>query len=97
MDLVSLEPLVERAMAPDTILCTDGWSFCRAIAQQLGMQHERITFRQGERIRGPFHVQNVNNYRSRWKRWLRRFNGVSSRYLQNYVGWFRTLDAHADT
>jgi hypothetical protein len=47
------------------------------------------------RVRGPFHVRNVNNYHSRWKGWLRRFHGVSTRCLQNYVGWFRMLDEHA--
>lgn len=94
MDLKSLKPMVEEAITEDTILCTDGWSTYEAVTRQLGLRHERIVLRQGQRVRGPFHVQNVNNYQSRWKGWLRRFNGVSTKYLQNYVGWFRTLDAH---
>ena len=94
LDSASLKPLIQKAVAPDTILCTDGWSTYRAVAAQLGLRHESLSFRQGERVRGPFHVQNVNNYHSRWKGWLRRFNGVSTRYLQHYVSWFRMLDAH---
>jgi hypothetical protein len=34
----------------------------------------------------------VNGWHSRFKTWLRRFNGVASRYLANYAGWQRLLD-----
>jgi hypothetical protein len=49
-----------------------------------------------ERIRGPFHLQNVNNYHGRWKRWRERFCGVATSYLKNYAAWFRHLDAQAE-
>jgi len=97
MDAASLKPLLREAVEPDAVLCSDGWSSYRAAAAQLGIRHERILFQRGERVRGPFHVQNVNNYHGRWKGWMRRFNGVSTRYLQHYVSWFRILDAHSDT
>jgi hypothetical protein len=35
---------------------------------------------------GAIHVQNVNAYHSRFKQWLRRFHGVASNYLPNYLG-----------
>ena len=44
------------------------------------------------RVAGALHVQNVNAYPSRFKQWLRRFNGVASRYLPNYLGWRWALD-----
>ena len=28
----------------------------------------------------------------RLKGWMRRFNGVATAYLENYLGWFRALD-----
>ena len=31
-------------------------------------------------------------YRIRLKRWLRRFRGVATRYLSNYLAWFRLVD-----
>ncbi len=40
----------------------------------------------GIRARGAIHIQNV-------KSWLVRFRGVASRYLINYSGWQRLLDA----
>ena len=34
------------------------------------------------------HLQKVNNTHSRLRSFLRPFNGVSSKYLQNYLNWF---------
>ncbi|HUH13988.1 MAG TPA: helix-turn-helix domain-containing protein [Longimicrobiales bacterium] len=31
-------------------------------------------------------------YRVELRRWLRRFHGISSRYLANYLHWFRLID-----
>ncbi len=43
-------------------------------------------------IKGIYHIQNVNNFHSRLKRWLQRFNGVASKYLEHYLAWFRFLE-----
>ena len=43
-----------------------------------------------------FHIQNVNSYHSRVKTWLRRFNGVATKYLSNYLGWYRWLDKNTN-
>ena len=37
--------------------------------------------------------QNVNAYHGRLKEWLRRFDGVATKNLPNYLGWRRTLEA----
>ena len=42
---------------------------------------------------GAIHLDNVNGWHGRFKAWIRRFNGVASRYLANYTGWQRVLDA----
>ena len=54
--------------------------------------HEAVNVRAGVRARGAIHLQNVNSWHSRFKRWLVRFRGVASRYLINYYGWLRVLD-----
>ncbi|MBB5203962.1 hypothetical protein HNQ51_001255 [Inhella inkyongensis] len=41
---------------------------------------------------GAWHIQNVNAYYSRHKTWIRRFQGVATYYLENYLGWYRALD-----
>jgi hypothetical protein len=44
-------------------------------------------------VKGVYHIQNVNSYQSRLKRWIDRFNGVATKYLQHYLAWFRYLDS----
>jgi len=39
------------------------------------------------------HINNVNAYHGRLKEWLRRFHGVATKNLPNYLGWRRALEA----
>jgi transposase-like protein len=89
-DLVSaLKPLLPM----DTLLCTDGSSVLAAAAKELGVDHRPVNVSAGQRvIAGVFHIQNVNAFDSRLKTWMRRFNGVATKYLDSYLGWFRALD-----
>ena len=43
-------------------------------------------------IAGVDHVQNVNAYDRRLKGRMRRFHGVATQYLENYLGWRRWLE-----
>jgi hypothetical protein len=43
-------------------------------------------------VRGAVHIQNVNAYHSRFKNWLHHFNGVATKYLENYLGWRWAID-----
>lgn len=87
---------VRAALAPilpiDTILCTDGGGALWAAAKAIGVEHHAVNLSAGLRVDGPWHVQNVNNYHSRLKGWMGRFRGVATKYLDSYLGWFRTLD-----
>jgi hypothetical protein len=89
---VDLKAALPGVLAEDAVLCTDGSSALRRAALDLGAAHEAVPTRWGSRTRGPWHFQNVNAYHSRFKGWVRRFHGISSRYLTNYLGWFRAPD-----
>lgn len=86
-----LRPLVDK----DAILCTDGARVYQAVARELSLTHRAINVQQGMRvIDGAFHIQNVNAYDSRLKRWMQRFHGVATKYLENYLGWRRMLERY---
>jgi hypothetical protein len=64
-----------------------------AAAKEMGITHRPVNLSAGIRvIAGVYHVQNMNAYDSRLKGWIRRFHGVATKYLDSYLGWFRTLD-----
>lgn len=79
-------------LAPDTLLVTDGNKAYQSFARQQGISHQYVNVRAGERVRGAVHVQNVNGYHSRFHTWLRKFNGVATHYLANYLGWRWSID-----
>ena len=95
LDAVSKDCL-SQALKPrihsDAVLCTDGSAAMAAAATELRVQHEVVNLSAGERVRGPWHIQNVNGYHGRLKGWIARFKGVATDYLESYLGWFRALD-----
>lgn len=88
-----LKPLLTK----DTLLCTDGLRIYKLVAKEQGFSHRPLNLRAGIRVeQQAFHIQNVNAYHSRLKRWLRPFQGVATKYLPNYLGWRRMLEKHGE-
>lgn len=80
-------------LASDALLCTDASRAYALIARETGIHHEPINRTAGEHVRNRvFHIQNVNAYDSRLKRWMARFHGVATRYLDSYLGWRRLIE-----
>ncbi|WP_193615722.1 IS1595 family transposase [Massilia sp. YMA4] len=86
-------PHLLPVLRPDILLISDAAKAYQAFAREAGITHEAVNVRAGIRARGAIHLQNVNGWHSRFKGWLHRFHGVASRYLANYTGWRRALDA----
>ena len=38
-----------------------------------------------------YHLQHINSLHSGFKRWITTFNGVSSKYISNYLAWFKFI------
>jgi transposase-like protein len=78
-----------------TTLCSDAEAQYRKFAKEAGVNHYEINANAGVRVKhGIFHIQHVNAHHSRLKKWLRRFNGVATRWTDNYLTWFRFVDKH---
>ena len=78
-----------------TTLCSDSHNAWEAFARSKRLNHVILNASKGERVKKAVcHIQNVNSFHGRWKRWMDRFNGVASKFLNNYLAWYRFLDAH---
>jgi len=87
-----ISPLIDE----DVLLCSDGNRIYSAFAKALHITHKVINASAGEHVKeGAYHIQNVNAYDSRLKNWIRHFNGVSTKYLESYLGWMRMLDCES--
>ena len=87
-----LDKAIGSKLSSDNILCTDAWRAFSTYAKSKGLEHYRFKSDGKERVRGLYHIQNVNNYHSRLKGWMQRFNGVATKYLTHYLSWFHFLD-----
>lgn len=73
----------------DTILCTDGALVYKGLAIQEGIKWI-ATSHLGRPIakNKAYNIQAVNQLHGDLKQFMARFNGVSTKYLQNYMNWF---------
>lgn len=95
-DVASVEPILRRYLSQDAMLCSDGAAVYRQAALHIPLAHCPINLSKGIRVVGKvYHIQNVNAYDSRLKTWMRRFHGVATKYLENYLGWRRWLERYA--
>lgn len=90
---VKLDEAIGGHLSDSNVLCTDSWRAFSSYANTKGLAHYRFKSDGKQRVKGVYHIQNVNSYHSRLKRWIDRFNGVATKYLQHYLAWFRYLDS----
>ena len=82
----------------DCPLVSDANPSYHVFAREAGISHKAINLSIGRRVRresnAAYHVQHVNTYHGRLRQWMLRFQGVATKYLANYLAWFRGLDTH---
>lgn len=80
---------LKNKVKKDSVFCTDGHGSYAGFAKREKLEHKRIIASKGQRvIEKHYHIQNVNSFDSRLKKFMNKFNGVSTKYLQNYINWF---------
>lgn len=88
-----LTDIFEDKLDEIEVLCTDAHRSYTAFAKAKGLDHKKFVANKGKRVKDKiYHVQNVNNVAKRLREWMKPFNGVSTKYLQNYLNWFMILE-----
>lgn len=87
-----IDAVIGSYIDPSSLLCTDTATNYKKFAQIKALKHEPINLsKEGYVKKGIYHLQNVNNYHKRLKGWMDRFQGVATKYLDNYLYWFSFL------
>lgn len=84
---------LSKRLSPDAVLMTDGVTAYRQVGKDRGVEVRAVPANPKKKAPGPNHINNVNAYDRRLKKWMDRFHGVATKYLHNYVGWHRWLDS----
>ena len=89
MSYKELENLYKGHIGEKSILCTDNHKSYIRFATDFNLDHKRI--KTGKHKEDIYHIQHINSLHSNLKRWMGRFNGVASKYISNYMLWFKWL------
>lgn len=80
-----------RIKANKTILCSDAHVSYKGFAIDNQIEHHSLKASIKQRVKNKiYHIQHVNSTHNRVKKWIdNRFWGVSTKYLQQYLNWYR--------
>jgi transposase-like protein len=94
LNRASIAAALGGVVTPANEFCCDGGTAIVAFARRAGIAAHILPMPGKPNPKAPdFHLNNVNAYHGRLKEWLRRFHGVATKNLSNYLGWRRTLEA----
>ncbi len=88
---VDIERSIGDRISDKTILCSDSHTSFKGFALDNSIEHHAIRADLKQYVKdGIYHVQHVNSIHNRLKKWInQKFWGVSTKYLQQYLNWFR--------
>ena len=88
---VDIEKSIGNRISDKTILCSDSHVSFKGFAIDNAIEHHTIRADLKQFVKdGIYHVQHVNSIHNRLKKWInQQFWGVSTKYLQQYLNWFR--------
>ncbi len=94
LDIASMTQALGNVVVTGAVLCCDGGKAICGFARRARVKTHVLEAPGAPRPDAPrFHINNVNAYHGRLKEWMRRFHGVATDNLPNYLSWRRTIEA----
>ena len=85
LDVKSIEESIGSYVPKSNVLCSDSHQSIISWASSKGLEHHTFVASKQHIKDKCFHVQHVNSIDNRFERWQKRFYGVATKYLQNYL------------
>jgi len=83
--------VLQRHLAIDSVLITDGDNSYKILKD---IKLKQLKF--GKPENKVYHLNNINNFHSLLKKFMIRFNGVATKYLDYYVSYFQSIKSKID-
>lgn len=78
---IDVDKIFEGKVESKPILCTDGHRSYQAFAKSNQLEHQTVKVSAKEYVKKRiYHIQHVNQTASELNKWIRKFNGVSTKY-----------------
>jgi transposase-like protein len=89
----SIRSALHNLFTKDSLICSSSDSIYRLFTQKIGLRHGYIDISANEEVKKDIvHIKNTLGYQNNILIWMRRFRGVATKYLNNYLSWYRQLD-----
>ena len=88
----SLEKTIGNMVTKENVLCSDSHPSIIAWAKNKELELHTFVANKNHVKNKCYHVQHVNSIDNRFERWIAKFYGVSTKYLQNYLNWFMFIE-----
>jgi hypothetical protein len=92
IDSDSVENTIGEFISSQNVLCSDSHPSIIAWAKEKKLEHHTFIASKQHVKDKCYHVQHVNSIDNRYERWVKRFYGVSTKYLSQYLNWFVFLE-----
>ena len=95
---IDIEKAIGSKISDKTILCTDGHVSFKGFAIDNKLEHHVLQANLKQYTKDEiYHIQHVNSADSRLKGWINiQMHGVATKYLQNYLNWFRIKEKYKE-
>jgi transposase-like protein len=84
----SIETTIGKMISKENILCSDSHPSIVLWAKTKQVEHHTFIANKNHIKNKCYHVQHVNSLDNRYERWVAKFYGIATKYLQNYLNWF---------
>lgn len=82
--------LFKNKIDSESIACTDSCRSFKKFAKESNL--DLVQLPKGKKKSGIYHLQHVNSFHIRLKNWMTRFNVIATKYMSDYLAWFRWLE-----
>ena len=96
-----LDHAFKNRILDDTIVVTDKAHSLKRYFNNRPIEHIQVSSHVNPRlhytppeINGVYHIQNINNLHHRFRRFLHDYNGVATKYLNNYLSLYIWIENH---
>jgi transposase-like protein len=92
VDVESIEKIIGNLISSENVLCSDSHPSIIAWAKDKHLEHHTFVASRQHIKDKCYHVQHVNSIDNLYERWIKRFYGVATKYLDQYLNWFVFLE-----
>ena len=90
---LNLAKIIGNKFEKDNLICTKQHELYFKFTNLENLRHGYIDIENGETVKKDIvHIKNVVNFYEELLNWMKRFRGVATKYLENYLSWYRGLE-----